>query len=167
MGAFSPSAPALPCPPSAPAAPPPPGTTPLIISAESAVGIKEGGRTGLVALVVAACFAVSLPLAPLLQVSACNRQTGLTVMAYGDACATSHRCHSCRLVHRACVWHFSLGYAFVRLFVQILVMRKTPAWQCRNMGKLQWIYDCWALLSPFKAAGTTFSMSVMYAGAAG
>ncbi|KAG1679317.1 hypothetical protein FOA52_009347 [Chlamydomonas sp. UWO 241] len=43
------------------------GTTPLIISAESAVGIKEGGRTGLVGLVVAACFVISLPIAPLLQ----------------------------------------------------------------------------------------------------
>jgi AGZA family xanthine/uracil permease-like MFS transporter len=44
------------------------GTTPLIIAAESAVGIKEGGRTGLVAVTVAACFALSIFLAPLLQV---------------------------------------------------------------------------------------------------
>jgi xanthine/uracil/vitamin C permease (AzgA family) len=43
------------------------GTTPLIIAAESAVGIKEGGRTGLVAVVVSLCFAASCFLAPLLQ----------------------------------------------------------------------------------------------------
>lgn len=46
------------------------GTTPLIIAAESAVGIKEGGRTGLVAVTVAGCFALSMFLAPLLQVGA-------------------------------------------------------------------------------------------------
>lgn len=44
------------------------GTTPLIIAAESAVGIKEGGRTGLVAITVSACFLLSMFLAPLLQV---------------------------------------------------------------------------------------------------
>lgn len=44
------------------------GTTPLIIAAESAVGIKEGGRTGLVAVTVAGCFALSMFLAPFLQV---------------------------------------------------------------------------------------------------
>lgn len=44
------------------------GTTPLIIAAESAVGIKEGGRTGLVAVTVACCFGVSTFLSPLLQV---------------------------------------------------------------------------------------------------
>ena len=44
------------------------GTTPLIIAAESAVGIKEGGRTGLVAVTVSMCFMVSLFLAPLIQV---------------------------------------------------------------------------------------------------
>eukprot|EP00879_Flechtneria_rotunda_P020882 GHRR01021987.1.p1 GENE.GHRR01021987.1~~GHRR01021987.1.p1 ORF type:complete len:391 (+),score=87.50 GHRR01021987.1:88-1260(+) len=43
------------------------GTTPLIIAAESAVGIKEGGRTGLVAVTVATCFASSMFLAPILQ----------------------------------------------------------------------------------------------------
>jgi xanthine/uracil/vitamin C permease (AzgA family) len=43
------------------------GTTPLIIAAESAVGIKEGGRTGLVAIVISLCFAASCFLAPLLQ----------------------------------------------------------------------------------------------------
>lgn len=43
------------------------GTTPLIIAAESAVGIKEGGRTGLVAVVISLCFAASCFLAPLLQ----------------------------------------------------------------------------------------------------
>jgi xanthine/uracil/vitamin C permease (AzgA family) len=43
------------------------GTTPLIIAAESAVGIKEGGRTGLVAVVISMCFAASCFLAPLLQ----------------------------------------------------------------------------------------------------
>ena len=43
------------------------GTTPVIIAAESAVGIKEGGRTGLVAVVVAGCFALSVFFAPLLQ----------------------------------------------------------------------------------------------------
>jgi hypothetical protein len=32
------------------------------------VGIKEGGRTGLTAVTVAACFALSLFFAPLLQV---------------------------------------------------------------------------------------------------
>jgi AGZA family xanthine/uracil permease-like MFS transporter len=44
------------------------GTTPLIIAAESAVGIKEGGRTGLVAITVSGCFLCSMFLAPLLQV---------------------------------------------------------------------------------------------------
>jgi hypothetical protein len=34
------------------------------------VGIKEGGRTGLVAITVAACFGVSLFFAPILQVVA-------------------------------------------------------------------------------------------------
>ena len=48
------------------------GTTPLIIAAESAVGIKEGGRTGLVAVTVAGCFAVSMFLAPFMQVRACR-----------------------------------------------------------------------------------------------
>eukprot|EP00882_Tetradesmus_deserticola_P012528 GHRQ01013280.1.p1 GENE.GHRQ01013280.1~~GHRQ01013280.1.p1 ORF type:complete len:294 (+),score=81.64 GHRQ01013280.1:419-1300(+) len=43
------------------------GTTPLIIAAESAVGIKEGGRTGLVAVTVSGCFLCSMFLAPLLQ----------------------------------------------------------------------------------------------------
>lgn len=43
------------------------GTTPLIIAAESAVGIKEGGRTGLVAVTVAMCFLASVFLAPFLQ----------------------------------------------------------------------------------------------------
>ncbi|KAJ9512243.1 hypothetical protein QJQ45_012794, partial [Haematococcus lacustris] len=43
------------------------GTSPLIIAAESAVGIKEGGRTGLVAVVVSACFGLALFLAPILQ----------------------------------------------------------------------------------------------------
>lgn len=46
------------------------GTTPLIIAAESAVGIKEGGRTGLVALTVSALFALSMVLSPLLEVGA-------------------------------------------------------------------------------------------------
>jgi xanthine/uracil/vitamin C permease (AzgA family) len=44
------------------------GTTPLIIAAESAVGIKEGGRTGLVAVMVSGCFLCAMFLAPLLQV---------------------------------------------------------------------------------------------------
>jgi xanthine/uracil/vitamin C permease (AzgA family) len=44
------------------------GTTPLIIAAESAVGIKEGGRTGLVAVTVAGCFMCSMFLAPFMQV---------------------------------------------------------------------------------------------------
>jgi AGZA family xanthine/uracil permease-like MFS transporter len=44
------------------------GTTPLIIAAESAVGIKEGGRTGLVAVTVAGCFTLSMFLAPFMQV---------------------------------------------------------------------------------------------------
>lgn len=44
------------------------GTTPLIIAAESAVGIKEGGRTGLVSVTVAGCFALSMFLAPFMQV---------------------------------------------------------------------------------------------------
>eukprot|EP00878_Enallax_costatus_P005110 GHUV01005372.1.p1 GENE.GHUV01005372.1~~GHUV01005372.1.p1 ORF type:complete len:538 (+),score=89.65 GHUV01005372.1:187-1800(+) len=43
------------------------GTTPLIIAAESAVGIKEGGRTGLVAVTVSGCFLLSMFLAPFLQ----------------------------------------------------------------------------------------------------
>lgn len=45
----------------------PAGTTPVIIAAESAVGIKEGGRTGLVAVTVAACFGLSIFFAPFLQ----------------------------------------------------------------------------------------------------
>lgn len=44
------------------------GTTPLIISAESAVGIKEGGRTGLVSVTVSVCFLISIFFAPLVQV---------------------------------------------------------------------------------------------------
>lgn len=43
------------------------GTTPLIIAAESAVGIKEGGRTGLVAVTISGCFLISMFLAPFLQ----------------------------------------------------------------------------------------------------
>ena len=43
------------------------GTTPLIIAAESAVGIKEGGRTGLVAITISMCFCLSMFLAPFLQ----------------------------------------------------------------------------------------------------
>ncbi|GAX78068.1 hypothetical protein CEUSTIGMA_g5510.t1 [Chlamydomonas eustigma] len=43
------------------------GITPLIITAESAVGIKEGGRTGVVSIVVGLCFLVSLFLSPLIQ----------------------------------------------------------------------------------------------------
>jgi AGZA family xanthine/uracil permease-like MFS transporter len=43
------------------------GTTPLIIAAESAVGIKEGGRTGLVAITISMCFLISMFLAPFLQ----------------------------------------------------------------------------------------------------
>lgn len=39
----------------------------MIIAAESAVGIKEGGRTGLVAVTVATCFGLSVFLAPFLQ----------------------------------------------------------------------------------------------------
>eukprot|EP00882_Tetradesmus_deserticola_P009496 GHRQ01010026.1.p1 GENE.GHRQ01010026.1~~GHRQ01010026.1.p1 ORF type:complete len:212 (-),score=41.86 GHRQ01010026.1:383-1018(-) len=54
------------------------GTTPLIIAAESAVGIKEGGRTGLVAVTVSGCFLCSMFLAPLLQVwLLCLQQIGL------------------------------------------------------------------------------------------
>lgn len=45
----------------------PKGTTPVIIAAESAVGIKEGGRTGLVAVTIAACFGLSVFFAPFLQ----------------------------------------------------------------------------------------------------
>lgn len=45
------------------------GTTPLIIAAESAVGIKEGGRTGLVSITVGGCFLLSMFLAPFLRVS--------------------------------------------------------------------------------------------------
>eukprot|EP00877_Chromochloris_zofingiensis_P009284 jgi/Chrzof1/4609/Cz14g19310.t1 len=43
------------------------GTTPVIIAAESAVGIKEGGRTGLVAVTVSGCFLLSVFLAPALR----------------------------------------------------------------------------------------------------
>lgn len=43
------------------------GTTPVIIAAESAVGIKEGGRTGLVAVTISLCFMLSMFLAPFLQ----------------------------------------------------------------------------------------------------
>eukprot|EP00201_Polytomella_parva_P007937 CAMPEP_0175050328 /NCGR_PEP_ID=MMETSP0052_2-20121109/7202_1 /TAXON_ID=51329 ORGANISM="Polytomella parva, Strain SAG 63-3" /NCGR_SAMPLE_ID=MMETSP0052_2 /ASSEMBLY_ACC=CAM_ASM_000194 /LENGTH=655 /DNA_ID=CAMNT_0016314527 /DNA_START=104 /DNA_END=2067 /DNA_ORIENTATION=+ len=43
------------------------GTTPLIIAAESAVGIKEGGRTGLVAVTISFLFALALFFAPILQ----------------------------------------------------------------------------------------------------
>lgn len=44
------------------------GTTPLIIAAETAVGIKEGGRTGLMSCVVGMCFLLSMFAAPFLQV---------------------------------------------------------------------------------------------------
>ncbi|GAX78069.1 hypothetical protein CEUSTIGMA_g5511.t1 [Chlamydomonas eustigma] len=43
------------------------GITPLIITAESSVGNKEGGRTGLVPFTVGVCFLASLFLWPLLQ----------------------------------------------------------------------------------------------------
>jgi len=43
------------------------GSTPMIIAAESAVGIKEGGKTGLTAITTAGCFLVALFFAPLLQ----------------------------------------------------------------------------------------------------
>lgn len=46
---------------------PPAGTTPVIIAAENAVGIKEGGRTGLVAVTVAGCFGLAVFFAPFLQ----------------------------------------------------------------------------------------------------
>lgn len=52
------------------------GTTPLIIAAESAVGIKEGGRTGLVSLTVAGCFLCSMFLAPFMQVGVCGGEAG-------------------------------------------------------------------------------------------
>ncbi len=42
------------------------GTSPVTAYVESATGVEEGGRTGLVALVVAALFLLALPLAPLL-----------------------------------------------------------------------------------------------------
>lgn len=54
------------------------GTTPLIIAAESAVGIKEGGRTGLVSITVAFCFACSMFLAPFMQVRGGIRGGGYT-----------------------------------------------------------------------------------------
>ena len=41
------------------------GTSPLTVFAESSVGIREGGRTGLTALVVAAGFGISMFLAPI------------------------------------------------------------------------------------------------------
>eukprot|EP00955_Chlamydomonas_euryale_P083733 363885-Chlamydomonas_euryale.AAC.33 len=66
------------------------GTTPLIISAESAVGIKDGGKTGLVALVVAGCFTASLGLAPLLQVRYCAWHRARSASSLGMAsCACS------------------------------------------------------------------------------
>lgn len=43
------------------------GSTPMIIAAEGAVGIKEGGRTGLTAITTACCFLIALFFAPLLQ----------------------------------------------------------------------------------------------------
>jgi xanthine/uracil/vitamin C permease (AzgA family) len=45
------------------------GSTPMIIAAEGAVGIKEGGRTGLTAITTACCFLIALFFAPLLQVT--------------------------------------------------------------------------------------------------
>lgn len=45
------------------------GSTPMIIAAESAVGIKEGGRTGLTAITTGLCFLAALFFAPLLQAS--------------------------------------------------------------------------------------------------
>lgn len=41
------------------------GTSPLTVVSESAVGIKEGGRTGLTAIVIGLCFGVSMFLAPI------------------------------------------------------------------------------------------------------
>lgn len=60
------------------------GTTPLIIAAESAVGIKEGGRTGLVAITVAGCFLLSMFLAPFMQVGlSCGNASRLCWCACG------------------------------------------------------------------------------------
>ena len=42
-----------------------PGTSPLTVFAESSVGIREGGRTGLTALIVAIGFGISMFLAPI------------------------------------------------------------------------------------------------------
>lgn len=42
------------------------GGTPIIVYVESATGIKEGGRTGLTAIVVGLLFIITLPIAPLL-----------------------------------------------------------------------------------------------------
>ena len=41
------------------------GSTPVIVYVESAAGIKEGGRTGLTAVVVSIFFGLSLFFAPL------------------------------------------------------------------------------------------------------
>jgi uncharacterized membrane protein YgcG len=42
------------------------GMSTVTVYGESLAGIREGGRTGLTALVVAACFALAMPFAPLL-----------------------------------------------------------------------------------------------------
>jgi AGZA family xanthine/uracil permease-like MFS transporter len=42
------------------------GGTPIIVYVESAVGIKEGGRTGVTAILVGLLFIITLPIAPLL-----------------------------------------------------------------------------------------------------
>lgn len=44
------------------------GTSPVTCYVESAAGVSAGGRTGLTAVVVAACFALSLFLTPLMKV---------------------------------------------------------------------------------------------------
>jgi MFS superfamily sulfate permease-like transporter len=42
------------------------GGTPIIVYVESATGIKEGGRTGVTAILVGLLFIITLPIAPLL-----------------------------------------------------------------------------------------------------
>jgi hypothetical protein len=88
------------------------GTTPLIVAAESAVGIKEGGRTGLVAATVAACFGASLFLAPLLQVGGGGGGAGgaqgqaaaacIGRLRFSLACARDPRAPALRARRRLC-----------------------------------------------------------------
>eukprot|EP00951_Prasinocladus_malaysianus_P046666 scaffold647855_cov38-Prasinocladus_malaysianus.AAC.1 len=44
------------------------GSTPMIVTADGAVGIKEGGKTGLTAIIASVCFLAAVFFAPFFQV---------------------------------------------------------------------------------------------------